>query len=122
MSTTNSQFRKIISSLDDDEALFSELASPVAEQYELMAVQVQLLTENQHFEELQKIAHKLKATWSLYIDEFNLLPEKLESAIKQNNNEEIVSLAKEIENKLQQTAINLKGWLADYAKQRNSSK
>ena len=116
MNNLNNRFDTIITSLEGDEALLSELAIPVAERYELTANQIMLLAENEHFSELIKLVHKLKSTWSLYVDEVNNLPEQLENAAKKNNTETVLILSNTVVNALKQTALELRAWVENYKK------
>ena len=115
MTLLNTRFSKAIASFDGDEQLFSELALLVAEHYRLYADQIRILMENKNVQGLQKIAHKLKATWGLYSNVNADLPERLETAIKSGHSEGVVTLAETLHKSLYSVSSDLANWLEWYS-------
>ena len=111
MSGPGSDFSKIIASLDGDDQLFAEIALPVAAHYANYASQIQVLLEQRNYTGLGRIAHKLKATWSLYTSDSPELPEQLESAIGAGDPDRISSQAVLLANALHNVSSQLKSWV-----------
>lgn len=115
MTDTANRFNKVIASFDGDEQLFAELAQPIAEHYRLYAEQIRMLLEDKNTQGLQKIAHKLKATWGLYSNRNTDLPERLENAIKNGQPDNVVVLAETLHESLCTVSSDLANWLEWYS-------
>ncbi len=111
MTLLNTRFSKAIASFDGDEQLFAELAQPVAEHYRLYADQIRLLLDDKNEKGLQKVAHKLKATWALYTTDNTDLPERLEAAIKSGQSEMVLTLAESLTKSLYTVSRDLANWV-----------
>jgi len=111
MSTSTPNFHKLISSLDGDEELLATIAAPIAGFYSAFAEQMRLLLDDTNYQGLLKIAHKLKATWSMYSESYHDAPEQLEAAIRANDTGRITRLTELLINELQLVSANLNNWL-----------
>jgi hypothetical protein len=108
------RFDKIIASLDGDSELFAELAGPVASRYEMTVNQLQILAENQHYEEILKLVHKLKSTWELYVDDEEYLLEKFEQLAGFSDKKKMDQIISRIINRLYATSSELKIWVSSH--------
>ena len=110
----NNKFTKILISLDNDEELFSKIALPVAERYLSTADLAESLVKEMNFPELSRTMHKLKATWPLYIDINNTLPEEIEKCIEEKDYNAAKNLTNDVINLLRITSKELEMWVKNY--------
>ncbi len=111
MSTNTPDFHRLIASLDGDEELLATIAAPVAGFYSAFAEQMRLLLDDTNYAGLKKVAHKLKATWSMYAENYHDAPEQLEAAIRENDTGRIISLTELLINELHLVSSGLNSWL-----------
>lgn len=111
MSTSTPEFNRLIASLDGDEELLAGIAAQVAGYYRSYAGQLRLLLDDNNCQGLQKIAHKLKATWSMYADEYADAPEQLEAALRMKDTGAIHRLTEILIRELQTVSDRLNRWL-----------
>lgn len=116
MSTSTPEFHRLIASLDGDEELLATIAAPVAGFYSAFAEQMRLLLDDTNYAGLKNVAHKLKATWSLYAENYHDAPEQLEAAIRANDAEQISRLTELLINELHLVATGLNSWLELHTK------
>jgi hypothetical protein len=65
MKLPEQRFSRILESLDGDIELFAGIAGQVARHYASYAEQMQILLDEADYKGLERMAHKLKATWAL---------------------------------------------------------
>jgi hypothetical protein len=111
MPNSTPDFRRLIASLDGDEELLATIAAPVAGFYSAFAEQMRMLLDDTNYPGLKKIAHKLKATWSMYADNYHDAPEQLEAAINANDTGQIIRQTELLINELQLVSARLNNWL-----------
>lgn len=116
MSTSTPEFHRLIASLDGDEELLATIAAPVAGFYSAFAEQMRLLLDDTNYAGLKNVAHKLKATWSMYAENYNDAPEQIEAAIRANDAEQISRLTELLINELHLVATGLNSWLELHTK------
>ena len=114
MSIRLNRFDKIIAGLDGDAELFAELAGPVAARYEMTVYQLQNLAENQHYEEILKLVHKLKSTWQLYVDDEEDFLAKFEQLAGVKDKKKMDEIISRIINCLSTTSSELKIWVSSH--------
>jgi len=114
MTLPDQRFSKILESLDGDIELFAGIAGPVARHYAAYAEQMQTLLNEADYVGLEKMAHKLKATWALYSIEDPDAPERLEVAIRTNNIGSIVAMSEFIIGALCVISGELNTWVKNY--------
>ena len=108
----NDGFGKIIASLDDDRDLFAAIAVPVSRHYAAYADELRsLLDSAEGREAIERVVHKVKATWSLYAIEHPDLPERIEDAMDKEDTGSATALVELLVQSLRAVSSELQTWV-----------
>jgi signal transduction histidine kinase/CheY-like chemotaxis protein len=113
-----SRFARVLDTLENDPALFAEIAALAERIFDDTAVRLAELARAGDFTTIAAEAHKLQSNWPVYaVDGAGPLPERLKAAAQKMDAAVTGELVAQLDTRLRETAAELRIWINQYEKE-----